>query len=95
MGTLFEQKSREWESNSEENLDYNIVYLQSKAKEFNLSYAEVLETFRLLELRRKNDLYVMNGDIHDEQMAGLGSLLANIQESFERLNETLRLHFGD
>lgn len=34
-----------------------------------------IKIYELAELRRRNNLYVINGDIHDEQMAGFGEIL--------------------
>ena len=48
------------------------------SKKHKISTNEVIHAVEVLELRRKNDLYVANGDTFDEQMAGLGNLLQDL-----------------
>ena len=36
-----------------------------------------------MELKRKNDLYVNNGNIHDEQMSGIGKELSKLCSSLD------------
>ena len=43
--------------------------------EAGISMDQAIRIYELAELRRRNNLYVINGDIHDEQMAGFGEIL--------------------
>ena len=49
-----------------------------------LSFEQVLSVYKLLELRRKNDLYLHNGDAFDEQISGIGSILEKIATQLDR-----------
>jgi hypothetical protein len=44
-----------------------------------------LRVYELLETRRRNDLTKDNGDIHDEQMAGIGDELTKISDAIKTL----------
>ena len=48
------------------------------AKESSLPIETVIEAARVLEMKRANDLQVANGDIFDEQIAGIGEVLQQI-----------------
>lgn len=47
---------------------------------------DIIEIGKMLEMRRANDLAVMNGDIHDEQMAGIGERFDQLIIALEGLN---------
>lgn len=77
MGTLFNQSPRLEREYYELG---SINDIKELAEKTNLSFDQVVNALHFLELRRKNDLYVSNGDIHDEQMAGIGLLLQQLIE---------------
>jgi len=80
MGTLFNQSPRFNHRRDDDDAVSNQVRLiQRVANKTGQSYKEVLETCKMLEMSRQNDLYVNNGDAFDEQMAGFGEL---IKEAF-------------
>jgi hypothetical protein len=56
--------------------------LSSKHK---MSIAEVIECFKVLELQRKNDLFLANGDLHDFQMSEVNELLEQAIESLRMI----------
>jgi hypothetical protein len=84
MGTLFSQQERNYRSVSNESVDGFLKDAAKLAKKHNVTVADVIATATLLQLERKNDLYVANGDIHDEQMAGVGEILQRIATALER-----------
>ena len=45
-------------------------------------------------MERANSLYVANGDIHDEQMAGIGELLSELNSSISEIAESLSRRKG-
>lgn len=50
------------------------------AEEHNLEKKDIIEAYKVVELRRKNNLFVSNGDIHDEQIKFISSLLKQISD---------------
>lgn len=55
------------------------------SKKHKVTVTDVIAAANVLELRRKNDLDVDNGNIFDEQMAGIGHILNDIDASIENL----------
>jgi hypothetical protein len=85
MGTLFNQSPRDWHRQDRaKSIISDIDYLKEIQAKTGLSYDQVISTCNMLELRRKNDLYVANGDAFDEQMAGFGELLKEFIEAFKK-----------
>lgn len=81
MGTLYSQDSRDWHRLTEGHLDNFLSYATELAGKHKIAVSDVIAAARVLELRRANDLYVSNGDIHDEQIAGIGEELRGIAEA--------------
>ena len=75
MGTLTDQPPRKHHRIDAEDVTDFIKEAKAIAKNQKVELSDVLEAYRILELKRKNTLYVTNGDIFDEQMAGLGKLI--------------------
>ena len=48
------------------------------AQKKKVSVEAVIDTFKALEYRRRNDLYWHNGDTWDEQIAGIGEILQHL-----------------
>ena len=92
MGTLYDQKPREF---------YNIDMNQSNeffedvktlTKKHKMTNQEIIEGLKVLELKRKNELFVHNGDIQDEQIAGIGKELAEMSYSLKAIAEEINQH---
>lgn len=70
---------------------YDISELTEKikihSKENNFSIDQSLKVFEILELKRKNDLSVNNGDIMDENFYGFAEILENLVLAIEDLSE--------
>ena len=78
MGTLFNQPPRKMLSISENDIENEIETIKLMMDKYGITFLEAKEVLLLLEKKRKNDLYVVNGDIFDEQMHGIGELLQGI-----------------
>lgn len=87
MGTLFNQNPRNMRRFHEADIMNEISLLKDLSKAMDITYDQVVDTCRMLELRRRNDLYVNNGDTFDEQMAGLGILLESFIDQFTGVTE--------
>ena len=72
MWTLFNQQPRK---NHNYDLYEEIEEFKHIAEKNKISYSELLETIKILELRRKNDLYIDNWDILDEQLGWFWEIL--------------------
>lgn len=85
MGTLQHQEPRKFHSINKEDIITSIETLKKIASQSKLSIDQVIKIVEIKELERKNDLYVANGDIHDEQMSGIGYLLEEISSNLKQL----------
>jgi hypothetical protein len=75
MGTLFDQSERKPAS---VDLEEFLSYAARMAGEYDVTIDVVVRAKTALELQRRNELYLMNGDIKDEQLAGFGELLKDL-----------------
>jgi hypothetical protein len=75
MGTLFEQQPRKFLELDELDIDRFIEEVKTIKKKSGWTVDQSLKAREILESKRKNDLYVIDGDIHDEHMAGFGELI--------------------
>lgn len=89
MGTLTSQEPRDYKEISLKALEHEIEEVLSLAKKHKIEAASVIEIKRVMEMRRKNDLYVFNGDVHDEQMKGIGELLESTNDSLVFIGQIL------
>jgi hypothetical protein len=85
MGTLHNQAPRE-----SRDIDLSIANMffdevSELSKKHKMTKQDVIEGLKVLEMRRKNNLYVDNGDTHDEQMSGIGDEIAKIAHSIKDL----------
>jgi hypothetical protein len=78
MGTLFDQPERNYRTVESSNLTAFLRDASEVAKKLGVTVPDVIAAAHVLEIRRRNDLYVANGDVFDEQVAGLGHLLQEI-----------------
>jgi len=83
MGTLFNQKARNYRTAFYEDQVRRCKLIKNLAKECNITFDQALRVNEIMEIERRNTLYVENGDIHDEQMAGLGELILAFTEAFK------------
>ena len=86
MGTLFSQAERKWCVVSTADLDEFLSLAVDLAKKNKVAVSDVIKAKEVLEMQRRNDLYVNNGDTFDEQMMGIGELLQGISSAIENLS---------
>lgn len=85
MGTLFNQNVRIRYSVEKKEVESFLDDIKSLSVRHKVSIENVLEAYKVKELERTTDLYVDNGDIHDEQMTGVGELLKELIGAIEML----------
>lgn len=78
MGDLFNQQLRSRRKTDGKIIDFIKDDVIEVAKKTGLNYDQVLKAYEILELERRNDLYVDNGGIQDEQMGGFGGLFQDL-----------------
>ena len=82
MGTLQDQPIRNRHSISYHDIKARAEQVRDIAHELGISHQAASTTFLAIVINRFTSAYIDNGDVHDEQMAGIGEL-------FQRLNYTL------
>ncbi|MBR8534413.1 hypothetical protein KDU71_02490 [Carboxylicivirga sediminis] len=85
MGTLQQQPPRNYSKIDENRLETFIEEINEVAQNTGVSLETALKAREILEIERRNDLFVANGDIHDEQMGGFGDLLENLTNAISEL----------
>ena len=90
MGTLFEQRPRSPFEVTPSTLESFLKDATVLAAKYGISVADVIAAKKVLEIERRNNLYMANGDTFDEQMAGLGSILNVVAQAAEQRNELHR-----
>jgi hypothetical protein len=83
MSTLFSQPPREHKRAMSTNIDDFLTLARDLAQKHKVDVTTVVAVKHALELQRRNDLQVANGDAFDEQMAGFGEVLGNIASSLQ------------
>lgn len=87
MGTLYDQPHRNYRGiEAEHDLDVVLKEMIRLSKEYGVSVTDVIALANVMELKRRNSLFVDNGNIFDEQMAGIGHILDSISSAIESLN---------
>ncbi len=89
MGTLYTQAVRKDEEIYGEAIDNFFEKVLRLAKKHNIKEQDIIEGLKVLELKRKNNLFRNNGDIHDEQMAGMGKEIQSISTALENIAEAI------
>tara|TARA_R110002072_G_scaffold303067_1_gene492507 strand:- start:5263 stop:5559 length:297 start_codon:yes stop_codon:yes gene_type:complete len=85
MGTL-EQPPRKHKETSEVLIMQLITEIKDVASSKKIDFETTLRVYELAEQRRKNDLYVANGDIHDEQVFGMSQVLNELRHAIADLS---------
>lgn len=89
MGTLKEQDPRNFRHIKYSDIVDFITEAKSIAKDEDISLELVFEAYRIKEVERRNNLFVDNGNIFDEQMAGFGGLLESLIAHFNVISTVL------
>lgn len=79
MGTLYDQPPRK--HHHEDGRKW-LEHMKGLAQESNLSVDQVIAALSVREAIRRNNLYVDNGDIWDEQIAGIGHILRDALDAW-------------
>jgi hypothetical protein len=87
MGTLFDQKPRWWLEVEDKLLESSLSTAIQLAKKYKVSPSDVIALIQALELRRRNNLFIHNGDAWDEQIGGLGEIFQRLTEAVEGLRD--------
>lgn len=87
MGTLFDQPERDFNSCSIDDIDDFLASAQKVSKARGCSLSDVIAAAAMLEVRRRNDLAVLAGNVLDEQLAGLGGILGDLRDEVSRIAE--------
>lgn len=85
MGTLFNQRPRADHDKSITKADVESLLdeMLDISARYKIPVTYVLSAREILELERRNNLYLQNGDTFDEQMAGFGQLIQELNETFK------------
>jgi len=83
MGTLGNQLEREHYRINSKSLSYFLEDAAELAKKHKTSIEVVVNAKHALELERKNNIAVQNGDFTDEQAGGIGEILSRIATALE------------
>lgn len=81
MGTLINQPPRDYKTIDQHDVINEIKSIEEIADVTGFSVDQVIKVRSILEMKRRNSLYVANGDIFDEQIGGIGQLI----EEFRRI----------
>ena len=92
MGTLHNQAPRDHKINDIKAINDFFKEISKLATKHKMSNENIIEGLKVLELRRENNLYVANGDTHDEQMSGIGDEIAKISFAIKDLAEAIQEH---
>ena len=87
MGTLFSQEPRKYHRISMNDVSDFLSDAKDLASKLKVGVEDVIAAKHTLELQRRNDLYAANGDAFDEQVAGLGDILKEIQSALQERSE--------
>lgn len=87
MKALNEHAPRNYNLISREDVINEIEFIDEICTATKTKFSEVVKVMQLLEIRRKNDLYVANGDTFDEQIAAVGSLIEQLTSAVYEIKE--------
>ena len=83
MGTLFNQPERGHQWVQPDDVTNEIEEMKKIARSTGVSLDQVIKVRAILEQERRNNLYKTNGDVFDEQMAGIGHLFNSLIDAIE------------
>ena len=84
MGTLMNQNPRTLHNVTINDVAYKLKELQAIAAQNKVDLPIVIEIWKIAVMDRQHSLAVQDGDIKDEQLAGLGDLLKQLIETINR-----------
>jgi len=87
METLMDQVKRERQSISDTGLEAKINSISQIVSKTNKSFDQVVRVLEVMEFERRNNLFIDNGDVFDEQMIRFRRILEEIFNRLASLNE--------
>jgi hypothetical protein len=81
METLLNQPSRNQRYIDMADINEFLSGAAELAKEYNITVADVIRAHQALELARRNNLYIDNGDAFDWQVARISALLQDLVDA--------------
>ncbi|HHD80446.1 MAG TPA: hypothetical protein ENK99_02395 [Campylobacterales bacterium] len=93
MGTLYNQPPRDYTKITISDKNHFFEEVKALSKKHKMTTDEIINGLKILELRRRNDLFVNNGDIYDEQIAGIGHEFQDISSSLREIAESIKYFF--
>lgn len=88
MGTLFNQLPRKGCHVEKEDISNAANKLIDVSNETELTLDQVIKIYEILVIDRKNNLMWHQGDTLDEQLAGFGEILNNIEQHIKSYVES-------
>lgn len=83
MGTLFDQPVRELHPVSLMDLKEIASIVKQLSKETGVTIDQAIKMFEIEEYSKRTTAMMMDGNIHDEQMAGLGELIKSFVDKVD------------
>jgi hypothetical protein len=87
MGTLFDQPERDQHRVRSDYVHGFLAEASKIAKEHGIEVRDVIAAKHALEIERANDLRAADGNVFDEQIAGIGEILSGIRAALDALNQ--------
>ena len=85
MGTIYDQPVRQSLTVSTHDLEAKITSYRLVAGKTQCPFEMVVAIADICERERTNNLYQHNGDVHDEQMAGIAELLKDLVSAINNI----------
>lgn len=85
MGTLEKQPPRNYHGIENKDVINIIDQAIINADEYNVSVADALKALEIAAYERRTTAIISNGDIWDEQIAGIGKLIDNVGKELARI----------
>ena len=79
MGTVYYQPERKYHRLRKQEVTCTINMIKEISGETLLPVSDIIELLKVMEMERKNDLYVDNGDAFDEQVSGFAEITRTLK----------------
>ena len=79
MGTVFDQPERNFRRSNKQEVILTINMIKEISSETSVPISDIIELLKVMEMERKNDLYVDNGDAFDEQVSGFAEIIRTLK----------------
>lgn len=89
MGTLFNQPVREIRPVSLSDLKETHSIIKQFAKDTGVTIDQAIKIFEIEEYNKRTAVMILDGNVHDEQMAGMGQLLKSFIDKVDFIAKQL------